>query len=125
MTRRVYAQNNDQGSTRDETAPARAVIYVRVSTKEQAEMGGEAEGFSIPAQRAACLRKAEGLGAVGVIGRGVMRVPSTKSRISGTIGDGEFVVSLRLLDCLDRRSQVRSVIQRNLVIVAERLNIWA
>ena len=42
---------------------ARAVIYLRVSTKEQAEMGGEAEGFSIPAQRAACLRKSEALGA--------------------------------------------------------------
>ena len=42
----------------------RAVIYLRVSTREQAEMGGEAEGFSIPAQRAACLRKAESLGAI-------------------------------------------------------------
>lgn len=28
---------------------ATAVIYLRVSTKEQAERGGEAEGFSIPA----------------------------------------------------------------------------
>ena len=41
----------------------RAVIYLRVSTKEQAEMGGEAEGFSIPAQREACYRKAADLGA--------------------------------------------------------------
>jgi site-specific DNA recombinase len=40
-----------------------AVLYLRVSTKEQAQRGGEAEGFSIPAQRNACLRKAEGLGA--------------------------------------------------------------
>lgn len=39
-----------------------AVIYLRVSTKEQAQKGGEAEGYSIPAQRAACLRKAEALG---------------------------------------------------------------
>ncbi len=39
-----------------------AVIYLRVSTKEQAERGGEAEGFSIPAQRDACIRKAEQLG---------------------------------------------------------------
>ena len=31
-----------------------AVIYLRVSTKEQAEKGGEKEGFSIPAQREAC-----------------------------------------------------------------------
>ena len=38
-------------------------IYLRVSTKEQAEMGGEAEGYSIPAQREACRRKAGILGA--------------------------------------------------------------
>ncbi len=43
---------------------ASAVIYLRVSTKEQAERGGEAEGFSIPAQREACRRKAASLGAV-------------------------------------------------------------
>jgi hypothetical protein len=36
-----------------------AVLYLRVSTKEQAQRGGEAEGFSIPAQRTACSRKAE------------------------------------------------------------------
>jgi site-specific DNA recombinase len=41
-----------------------AVIYLRVSTKDQAARGGEAEGFSIPAQRDACLRKAQSLGAV-------------------------------------------------------------
>jgi site-specific DNA recombinase len=41
-----------------------AVIYLRVSTKEQAERGGQAEGFSIPAQREACVRRAEQLGAV-------------------------------------------------------------
>jgi site-specific DNA recombinase len=48
---------------RDDTAQPTAVIYLRVSTKEQAQRGGEAEGFSIPAQREACLRKAEQLGA--------------------------------------------------------------
>ena len=36
---------------------APAVIYLRVSSKEQAEKGGEAEGFSIPAQREACKPK--------------------------------------------------------------------
>ena len=41
-----------------------AVLYLRVSTKEQATRGGEAEGFSIPAQREACRRKAASLGAV-------------------------------------------------------------
>ena len=43
---------------------ATAVIYLRVSTKEQAAKGGEAEGYSIPAQREACRRKAASLGAV-------------------------------------------------------------
>lgn len=42
----------------------RAVVYLRVSTKDQATRGGEAEGFSIPAQRDACRRKAASLGAV-------------------------------------------------------------
>ncbi|MCU1392035.1 MAG: recombinase family protein [Ilumatobacteraceae bacterium] len=44
------------------TAAARAVVYLRVSTKEQAERGG-GEGFSIPAQREATLRKAASLSA--------------------------------------------------------------
>jgi site-specific DNA recombinase len=43
---------------------APAVIYLRVSSREQAERGGEAEGFSIPAQREACRRKAASLKAV-------------------------------------------------------------
>ena len=42
--------------------PSAAVLYLRVSTKEQAERGGESEGFSIPAQREACTRKALDLG---------------------------------------------------------------
>ena len=33
-----------------------AVIYLRVSTKEQAGKGDADEGYSIPAQREACLR---------------------------------------------------------------------
>jgi len=41
-----------------------AVSYLRVSTKEQAERGGRDEGFSIPAQREANLRKAKELNAV-------------------------------------------------------------
>ena len=41
-----------------------AVIYLRVSTREQAERDIDAEGFSIPAQRQACIRKAEAMGAV-------------------------------------------------------------
>jgi site-specific DNA recombinase len=41
----------------DETTRRRAVLYLRVSTKEQAERNGDPEGYSIPAQREACTRK--------------------------------------------------------------------
>jgi site-specific DNA recombinase len=41
----------------------RAVIYLRVSTSRQATKNGEAEGYSIPAQRSACERKVADLGA--------------------------------------------------------------
>jgi site-specific DNA recombinase len=44
-------------------APATAVVYLRVSTARQAKRGGEAEGFSLPAQRRACEQKAASLGA--------------------------------------------------------------
>ena len=40
-----------------------AVIYLRVSTDRQARKGGGEEGYSIPAQREACLRKAQSLNA--------------------------------------------------------------
>ena len=50
--------------TRLGATTAVAVSYLRVSTKEQAERGGRDEGFSIPAQREANLRKARDLGAI-------------------------------------------------------------
>jgi site-specific DNA recombinase len=43
---------------------AKAVLYLRVSTKDQAKKGGEEEGFSIPAQREAARRRATALDAV-------------------------------------------------------------
>lgn len=46
------------------TASKSAVIYLRVSTDRQARKGGEAEGYSIPAQRQACMQQAAQLGAV-------------------------------------------------------------
>ena len=42
---------------------SRAVIYLRVSTAEQADTDYGTEGFSLPAQREACRRKAQELGA--------------------------------------------------------------
>ena len=53
----------DSTTTDDTARLARAVVYLRVSTKDQAERGGETEGFSLPAQRDACTRKADALGA--------------------------------------------------------------
>jgi site-specific DNA recombinase len=47
--------------THEEGVMARAAIYLRVSTKEQAEKDGDPEGYSIPAQRDACRRKAAAL----------------------------------------------------------------
>ena len=44
--------------------PIRAVCYIRVSTKEQATMGGREEGFSIPAQREAIHKAASDSGAI-------------------------------------------------------------
>ena len=43
------------GSVKKEAA-MRCVLYLRVSTREQAEKGEGEEGFSIPAQREACTR---------------------------------------------------------------------
>src|SRR6202000_2194359 len=40
-----------------------AVIYLRVSSKEQMNKGYDDEGFSLPAQRQACVRKAATMGA--------------------------------------------------------------
>ena len=45
-------------------ALAKALIYLRVSSTQQAEKDYDAEGYSLPAQRTACLRKADSLEAV-------------------------------------------------------------
>lgn len=42
----------------------RLAIYLRVSTEEQARIGGEAEGYSIPSQRDACLAKVRAMGGI-------------------------------------------------------------
>jgi len=56
--------NDSSRSEQPEDGLPRAVLYLRVSTKEQAERGDAAEGFSIPAQREGCTRKAASVGAV-------------------------------------------------------------
>ena len=47
----------------DQGGKATAFVYLRVSTKEQANKGGVQDGYSLPAQRQACYRKADDLGA--------------------------------------------------------------
>lgn len=56
----------------------RAVLYLRVSTEEQADTDYNSEGYSLPAQREACLRVSEQLGAM-VVEEYVDRGESAKS----------------------------------------------
>jgi site-specific DNA recombinase len=49
-------------ATRDTREDGRAAIYLRVSTEEQARVGGGMEGYSIPYQREACKQKAKEMG---------------------------------------------------------------
>ncbi|MFT4289494.1 recombinase family protein [Nocardioides sp.] len=51
-------------SVNESLSPLRAVSYLRVSTNRQAQVGGEPEGLSIPAQREACRRRAMEMGAL-------------------------------------------------------------
>lgn len=76
----VRAAANSAASQRrsSRSGHPRAAVYLRVSTKEQAQAGGEAEGYSIPAQREACLKRASQLQAV-VAGEYVDRGESARS----------------------------------------------
>lgn len=47
--------------TQDGASRLKAVIYLRVSTTKQANRSEDIEGYSLPAQREACVRKAEQL----------------------------------------------------------------
>ena len=53
----------EQQEAADAPRRKRAVLYLRVSTEEQADTDYNAEGYSLPAQREACLRLADQLGA--------------------------------------------------------------
>ena len=50
--------------SKEGAATKRAVVYIRVSTKDQARRDGNPEGYSLPTQRKTCQAKAEALGAV-------------------------------------------------------------
>ena len=62
MTRRAATAAAAKHSVLD-AAPKSALLYIRVSTKDQTQRDGDPEGYSIPAQREANTRKAESLNA--------------------------------------------------------------
>lgn len=62
MTHTPNGQNPDQ-----QNGPARAVLYLRVSTTSQVKTDYDPEGISLPAQRLACEHKAEKLGNVVIV----------------------------------------------------------
>ncbi len=83
---------------------SRAVIYLRVSSRGQVETDYDAEGLSIPAQREACKRRAEDLGAA-IVAEYVDRGESAKTadrpelnRMLGDLLDGgiDFVIVHKL-----------------------------
>jgi site-specific DNA recombinase len=63
MTEQSVSPATTPRPTLDGASRLRAVIYLRVSTNKQADKDIDPEGYSLPAQREACLRKAEELGA--------------------------------------------------------------
>ena len=58
-----YYRNGSKQLDQPETTTRQAIVYLRVSTKEQAERDRDPEGYSLPAQREACERKAAALNA--------------------------------------------------------------
>jgi site-specific DNA recombinase len=59
---RTREKRTGSGGDRERTRGPRGLIYLRVSSIRQAEKDYDEEGFSIPAQRGGCLRKAEAMG---------------------------------------------------------------
>lgn len=59
-----HAPGNGQNIATHHGGNTTALLYLRVSTREQARTGGGDEGYSLPAQREACLDKARQLDAV-------------------------------------------------------------
>ena len=85
-----------------------AILYIRVSTLDQAIRGDQPEGFSIPAQREACKRKAKSLKAT-VIDEYVDRGESARSadrpelqRMLADLHDGKKEIEYIIVHKVDR-----------------------
>ncbi len=64
VTRDQWSNPKDINTASQDISTKRAVAYIRVSTKAQAERDGNPEGYSLPTQRTACTSRARQLGAV-------------------------------------------------------------
>lgn len=94
-------------------APQRvAVSYVRVSTADQADRGADPEGFSIPAQRDACRRKAAGMDAVvrqEYVDRGESARSADRPELQRMLGDiAREPVDFVIVHKIDRLARNRS-----------------
>ncbi len=99
----------------------RAVIYLRVSSTAQVNTDIERDGFSLPAQRSACTRKSESLGAE-VIEEFVERGESGKSTLRRTAlsamlerierGDIDFVVVHKVDRLARKRADDALILER-------------
>ena len=113
----LTVQSGTMGLLAREFVPKRAVSYLRVSTREQAQRGGREEGFSIPAQRAANKRKAKAVGAVIVkefVERGASGTSTRRPALQAmlryleeTNGEGEAVDYI-IVHKLDRLARNRA-----------------
>ncbi|MGD9735227.1 MAG: recombinase family protein [Solirubrobacterales bacterium] len=63
MTKNSASSGNAETNATQELATKTALVYLRVSSAQQADKDFDKEGFSIPGQREACAREAEKLGA--------------------------------------------------------------
>ncbi len=107
----VSLSGGDGGSAQTE-ATKRAVIYLRVSTAGQADNDFDAEGFSIPAQRDACTRKAEQMGASVVaeyVDRGESARSADRPQLQAMLGSlrAEAMVDYVIVHKVDRLARSR------------------
>lgn len=102
--------------------PLHIGIYLRVSTEEQAKVGGTAEGFSIPYQRKVCHEKAEQMGGVvtdeyvelGVSAKSTRR-PELQRLLADIRAKQIQVVLVHKIDRLARNSKDAHAIQAEIV----------
>ncbi|WP_170205955.1 recombinase family protein [Klugiella xanthotipulae] len=112
---RIPTQAADPFSALTEAfTPKRAVSYVRVSTREQAERGGREEGFSIPAQRDANKKKATSMGAMIVkefVERGVSGTSTNRPALQEMLRyleDERNAIDMVIVHKLDRLARNRA-----------------